>query len=165
MYDARISASRRSVFSAISSDEPTNCHENGGLSVTPGGNVKSRLPDFTLLAWVAGLLLLFVATGCDSGDVVDIDFFYSEVCPSCDTYRKAESIRDTLAFIAQKNRSIAAESHNLIDPAANTALRKEIEERGFPDISNSVPILMIDDKYYIGYDDIEAAIAALPKSE
>ena len=114
----------------------------------------------TSVVWlIASALLLLV--GCNRRDPVEVSFFCEELCPACDTYKRAESITERLAWIGKRNKNYSVESHNLIDPAATSILRDVIEKNGLPDVSLSIPLLFVGNTYYVGYDDIEAAVDAL----
>jgi len=113
---------------------------------------------FVSLAIVT-LVLLFV--GCSRPDPIQVSFFCDELCPACDTYKRAASITDRLAWIGKRNKNYSVKSYNLLNPGSEAILRDLIEERGFPDVSLSIPLLFVGDTYYVGYDDIEAAVTEL----
>ena len=115
------------------------------------------------LIFVAILVSVFVlfCFGCTRGEVTDARFYYLEICPGCESYKTAERIATRLHGAARRNRLFEAQATNMLDASALPELVSELERRGLPDISRSVPILLIDDRYHIGYEDIEKAIAEI----
>lgn len=113
----------------------------------------------------AGIACFFMllTLACAPREVSDVDFFYREICPECEGYRRARSITGELSTVDRERDDVEAESHNLIDPSAESLLLQELSRRGLPDVSKSLPLLLVDGEYFVGYDDIEAAVAELQR--
>jgi hypothetical protein len=111
--------------------------------------------------WRAAALL--VVFSCESPQRVQLAFFFSEICPSCEDYERAEHIAGVVLELAG-NRRITGEIHNIVSQEAQDRLEEVIRERGTPDVSLSLPILFVDDRYVVGYEEIEEELAGLRES-
>lgn len=128
----------------------------------------NRHPRPTAHAVAAALCILFgAATGCSNDtdrEVTTVLFFYEEICPSCDTYQAAERIAGDLAGLNATDR-FKADSYNIADPRNRRKLLEALEQRQLPDISRSLPILLVNDRYMVGYDEIREAVDGLDDPE
>ena len=99
-------------------------------------------------------MLIFVTLSCSpkGTDKQDILFFYLETCPSCDDYKKAEELSGLVGKGA---------SYNVANPENGKILRKVLEEKNLPDISRSLPILIMGEEYINGYEPIEEKLNQL----
>ena len=109
------------------------------------------------------ILYLLAVIGCGPSETVDILFFHDEICPSCDNYKRAEMITSRIYSLKGTGIRYNVGAHNMIDPKTPPKLIEELEARGLSDVSNSIPIILIDDAYYAGYEDIEEAVNKLAK--
>jgi len=112
--------------------------------------MKNLSIKYLLLLSVAVLILF---QSCDRPEPQDLVFFYFESCPSCDEYKIAEEYNEEIQLL-NKSRNWNARHYNLISPEAGAELKKVIAEKGLPDISRSLPLLIIGDDYINGYDEI-----------
>jgi hypothetical protein len=114
---------------------------------------------------MAMVLIVSLISGCgpNESDIVDVQFFHDEICPACETYKTAINIGNALLSLAKKHKDIRVELHNMVDPATHSKLREQLEERGLPDVTNSIPIILIDNTYYTGYENILVAVDELKK--
>lgn len=103
------------------------------------------------------LLFLGLLSCAPQSEKQDLLFFYFESCPSCDDYKKAVELSESLEII-QKGKTWEARSFNLISKEAKDNMMGVIQEKGLPDISRSLPILIMGNEYINGYDAIEEAI-------
>ncbi len=87
-------------------------------------------------------------------------FFYLETCPSCDEYILAEELSQALA---RMDREMAwnTGSYNLAIPENLQVLKETLKKMDLPDISRSLPLLIMDGNYINGYQDIEKEILQL----
>ena len=60
---------------------------------------------------------------------------------------------------AQRNhKHVSSVSYNIVSPQHVAELVKLVEERGLPDLVNSIPVLVANSSYHLGYEDIEKAV-------
>ena len=108
---------------------------------------------------------LFLGAACNRSrteiEIVDVQFFHDEICPSCETYQTAMDIGGALTSLSQKRKDLSVEIHNMIDPQTPAVLKEQLELRGLPDVSRSIPILLIDSTYVSGYENILEAVEEL----
>lgn len=88
----------------------------------------------------------------------DLHFFYLELCPSCDEYVAAEKM-------AEKVEEIGGHALNIIQDKDAIAMKDVLEGKGLADIARSLPLLIEGDRYFVGYDDIEAELVRLSKEK
>lgn len=115
-------------------------------------DMKSFTPIFLtlLILGFSGTLLSCSSSGKQARDLY---FFYFESCPSCDEYIMAQEYGETIKSL-DKKRAWNGRSWNLITPEAAEQLKTTLQEKGLPDISRSLPLLIIGDEYINGYDAI-----------
>ncbi|RDG32734.1 hypothetical protein DV872_07430 [Oceanispirochaeta sp. M1] len=99
------------------------------------------------------ITMIFISISCSEKETRDLFFFYFESCPSCDDYKLAEDFNKDLLLL-NKTSEWNARHYNLIAPEAGEALKKVLGEKGLPDISRSLPLLIIGDEYINGYENI-----------
>lgn len=99
------------------------------------------------------IVTIFISTSCSEKETQDLLFFYFESCPSCDDYKLAEDFNNKLDLLNKKGEW-NAQHHNLISPEAGAELKKVLGEKGLPDISRSLPLLIIGNEYINGYENI-----------
>lgn len=99
------------------------------------------------------IITIFISISCSKKETQDLLFFYFESCPSCDEYKLAEVFNDNL-YLLNKKSEWNARYYNLISPEGGEELKKVLSEKGLPDISRSLPLLIIGDEYVNGYDNI-----------
>jgi len=112
-------------------------------------SLKNNLPFLFLIP----ALMFMSACVPSSGPAQDLIFFYFETCPSCDQYVMAQDYSEMLTRL-NKDKKWNARSHNLITPEAAEQLKITIQEKGLPDISRSLPLLIIGNEYINGYEAI-----------
>lgn len=106
------------------------------------------------------ITLSLILTSCKDQKPRDLLFFYFESCPSCDEYIMAEKLNEEILRL-NKKRDWNARFYNLITPESGAELKKILNEKGLPDISRSLPLLIIDNEYINGYDEIEEKLDML----
>ena len=107
------------------------------------------------LAGCLALVLGAAPAGCTrSGEPERVAFFYQEVCPSCEDYQRAERIAGRVFTLGRRSRAITAEAHNLLDQPSLDRLEEVLRQAGLPDISRSVPLLVVNDRYIVGYEEM-----------
>lgn len=98
-------------------------------------------------------IMIFISISCSEKKTQDLFFFYFESCPSCDDYKLAEDFNKELLLL-NKATEWNARHYNVIVPEAGEELKKVLSEKGLPDISRSLPLLIIGDEYINGYENI-----------
>ena len=123
--------------------------------------MKDRKPSLRasclFLILSAGSLLVLLP-GCEKNTGKgEILFFYMESCPSCDEYRKAEELSAILQKM-DRSRDWDTASYNIAIPENMPKLKDALRDRTLPDISRSLPLLIIDKGYINGYGEIEQTL-------
>jgi len=77
----------------------------------------------------------------------DIHFFYLELCPGCDDYVLAERISAEVL-------SIGGTALNIIHDEDANRMREILTEKKLQEISHVLPLLVIEDSYIVGYEEI-----------
>ncbi len=77
-------------------------------------------------------------------------FFYFESCPSCEEYQLAEEYREKIEEL-NGSKPWRGLSRNLITPESAGELKTILKEKELPDISRSLPLLIIGNEYINGY--------------
>ncbi len=125
-----------------------------------------NIPVFHGIFRIITLTVLTVTlAGCmNQEDQASLLFFYLESCPSCDDYKKAEELSELLEKM-DKSRQWKTGSYNLAIPENMPKLKATLEEMALPDISRSLPLLILDDTYINGYEEIEKTLLDLSVQE
>jgi hypothetical protein len=105
------------------------------------------------------IITIFISISCSEKETQDLLFFYFESCPSCDEYILAEEFSKDLLLLNKKG-AWNAHHYNLISSEAGEELKKVLNEKGLPDISRSLPLLIIGDEYINGYENIGEKLEA-----
>ncbi|MDC7235521.1 MAG: hypothetical protein PQJ58_19990 [Spirochaetales bacterium] len=113
------------------------------------------------------IILILIAAGailfsCSPAEKEDLLFFYFESCPSCDNYKLAEEYNEIILLL-NKGKDWNAAHYNLITPESAAELKKILEEKGLPDISRSLPLLITGNEYINGYEAIGEKLEQLKK--
>lgn len=99
-----------------------------------------------------------------SGEAV-IAFFYHETCPTCDEYKQAKEIESLLREASVQGyfpwEKISLSSTNVLQEAHLKQLQDFIEEKGFPDVSRSLPVIFVNQELVVGYEEIEKLVVGL----
>jgi len=94
-----------------------------------------------------------------------IAFFYHETCPTCDEYIKAKEIESLLREAAVQGyfpwEKISLTSTNVLQDEHLQQLKDYIEEKGFPDVSRSLPVIFVNSELVVGYEEIEKLLEGL----
>ena len=100
---------------------------------------------------ISSLLAIFLLTSCvPKKEVVaeaDIQFFYLELCPSCNEYVLAENL-------AEKVLSLGGKALNIIHDDDAKTMKSILTEKHLADISHVLPLLVIENEYFVGYEEI-----------
>ncbi len=102
---------------------------------------------------ITTLIFLTAAMAVSAVEKQDLLFFYFESCPSCDQYIMAEDFSEQIEELGKKQEWNGA-SYNLVNPEGGKELKRVLQEKGLPDISRSLPLLIIGSEYINGYDEI-----------
>lgn len=86
--------------------------------------------------------------------VADVHFFYLELCPGCESYEMAEKISESVV-------QMGGQAVNIIHDEDAQLLKSILTEKNMADVSHSLPLLIIEDKYYVGYEDIAQLVSTL----
>ena len=85
-------------------------------------------------------------------------FFYLELCPGCESYETAERISASIV-------SLGGKALNIIHDEDAKTLKELLTEKNLSDISHSLPLLIVEDKYYVGYEEISDIVQNLEKDQ
>lgn len=88
----------------------------------------------------------------------DIHFFYLELCPSCDEYVMAEELAESVIQLGGKSRNIIHDDDAVI-------MRDLLTEKKLADISHSLPLLIMENEYFVGYEEISAVVDSLENNQ
>lgn len=103
---------------------------------------------FTLI--IFPLLLLFSCADEKTAKVErDINFYYMELCPGCESYEAAERIAGTVIRMGGK-------ASNIIHDEDARAMKELLESKGLENLSHVLPLLVTEEGYFVGYEEIEA---------
>ena len=102
---------------------------------------------------ITTLIFLTAAMAVSAAEKQDLLFFYFESCPSCDQYIMAEDFSEQIEELGEKQEWNGA-SYNLVNPEGGKELKRVLQEKGLPDVSRSLPLLIIGSEYINGYDEI-----------
>jgi hypothetical protein len=83
----------------------------------------------------------------------DLLFYFFETCPSCDDYILAEEFNEKINQL-NKRSEWKGSHHNLVVPENVNLLKETLKEKQLPDVSRSLPLLIIDSEYINGYEQI-----------
>ncbi|MDA3957395.1 hypothetical protein [Oceanispirochaeta sp.] len=119
-------------------------------------NLDKSLPFYLLLIMTFGLFSCFSAKETPQ----DLIFYYFESCPSCDEYILAEELSGKINNLNKKAKWDGTH-YNLIVPQGVDRLKTTLKEKNLPDISRSLPLLIIGTDYINGYDAIETKLNEL----
>ena len=84
----------------------------------------------------------------------DLYFFYLELCPGCESYETAERISTSVIALGGK-------ALNIIHDEDAKALRDILNEKNLADISHSLPLLLVENLYSVGYEEISDIVQTL----
>lgn len=92
---------------------------------------------------------------------IEVAFFYLETCSSCQGREFAEELTVLLAASNKKHRHVSAKSYNLASSENTDKFVEALYKRGLPDLSNLPPILLVNDSFVAGYNDITEVVVHL----
>jgi hypothetical protein len=115
-------------------------------------------------ASVAALLVAILAAGCARKPPLEVYFFYSAICPSCETSRKALQDAGSLSYYAQQYRSPKVEIVDVYKNAASQdALLKAIDTYKVPREKQALPLLIVNGTAYSGFEEVATALRSLDR--
>ncbi|MBF9017610.1 MULTISPECIES: hypothetical protein [unclassified Oceanispirochaeta] len=107
-------------------------------------------------------IVLTFSSGCQNNpEPKKIFFFYIELCPNCESYKTAADISSKITVLSAKNTQIVGHSYNLINEDDAGYMMKIIREKNLDSIFSSLPILIVDDTVFTGYESILEKIIEL----
>lgn len=95
----------------------------------------------------------------------DLYFFYMELCPSCDEYVMAEGLSETVNNMVKKNKSFSGEAFNIILDEHAKKMKEILTEKNLEQISHVLPLLVVDEEYFVGYEEISDKITELKNNQ
>jgi len=108
------------------------------------------------------LLLLLPFSACQETVIEqEIYFFYMEHCPGCESYIMAEELSATVSLLAEKNKTVTGETLNLIRDDDALRMKTILEEKNLAEISYVIPLLVVNDSYVAGYEEISEKVTEL----
>jgi hypothetical protein len=104
--------------------------------------------------WVVAVLIVFLFS-C-SKDVETIYYFYETVCPSCEASQKMERISSRVLEYGRNADKIEAKVYDIYETeGAMDTFKQLLQERNIDGSALVPPILIIKDKLYAGFDEVE----------
>jgi len=124
--------------------------------------MKNKAYPAAALRAAALIILAALLSGCSAAgrEKTDLMFFYLEPCASCDEYKTAEKFAGYVLTL-DKKREWEGEYWNLVDPEGGKRLKSVLQEKELPDISRSLPLLIIGEEFINGYDEIGSTLKGL----
>jgi len=106
------------------------------------------------------LLIFCFVTSCSGGKraEADIYFFYLELCPGCEDYENAERLSASVLKLGGK-------AVNIIHDEDAKMMKDILTAKNFEDISHSLPLLIVEDTYYVGYEEISDIVKSLEEDQ
>lgn len=109
---------------------------------------------------IISVALLLMISSCSDKEAVtvkrDISFFYMELCPGCESYAAAERISgEVLKF--------GGTALNIIHDEDAQAMKELLESKEMGNLSHVLPLLIIEDRYVVGYEEIEEEVGKFSK--
>jgi hypothetical protein len=115
-------------------------------------------------AVVAAILIACLAAGCVRKPPLEVLFFYSAICPSCETSRKALQDAGSVSYYAQQYHDPKVEIVDVYKSAASQdALLKAIDTYQVPSEKQALPLLIVNGAAYSGFDEVEKALRSLDR--
>lgn len=105
------------------------------------------------------IVLAFLSSCTPKEPPRDLFFFYFESCAGCEDYEMAEDLAARIKKSAKKEWN--ASSYNLVLPEGGETLKDVLEDKSLPDISRSLPILIVEDEFVNGYEKIDETLTEL----
>lgn len=117
---------------------------------------KRKTPASIYFTLFISLVLALTGASCSpsSDSKKEILFFYLETCPSCEDYKMAESLSEMVLELKGK-------AYNVANPENGAILKTALHEKDLPDISRSLPLLLIDKAFFNGYEEIQTELIKL----
>lgn len=109
---------------------------------------------FILISFLLAGLLVSCVEKKGIVSEADIYFYYLELCPGCESYEMAESISGSVV-------QMGGQAVNIIHDEDAQMLKSVLTEKNMADISHSLPLLIVEDEYYVGYREIQNVILSL----
>ena len=129
---------------------------------TPGCRSRGEAAPARLVA--AALLLLSVTVACAPRKPVEVLYFYSAICPSCEESQRSERGMSSLVDLGHTNRRVELEVWDVYrDSGAQDALFAALDTYRVPLEKQGLPLLMVNGTAYSGLEEVERAIAELPE--
>lgn len=119
------------------------------------------------LSLISGVfvLVLILVSGCQKPAAKhEVYFFYMEICPGCESYKTAKNLSSAVVRIVKKNKSITGEALNIIDAGDSDCMMEILKKKNLTRISYAVPLLIVDDTYFVGYEEISEKLTELENS-
>lgn len=118
--------------------------------------------------WIVIFLAAVIFTavfGCpvsvSAGDPLRVEFFYQEVCASCDgTEEFFDIYRDTFSSEERSRMNVDIASYNVFLDSNREYYQKRAKEQGIPQ-NTALPVLIVEDRWVSGYDAIEDSLKEL----
>lgn len=107
-----------------------------------------------LISFLMGAILISCVEKKGIVAEADLHFFYLELCPGCESYEMAEKISESVV-------QLGGQAVNIIHDEDAQLLKSILTEKNMADISHSLPLLVLEDTYYVGYEEIAQHISIL----
>jgi disulfide oxidoreductase YuzD len=118
-----------------------------------------------LLSLLLSMSLFLSCTPEKSLPETEVYFFYMEHCPSCDEYIMAEELSSTINTLVKKNKSFSGEAINIILDKHAQKMKEILTGKDLANISHVLPLLVVNDEYFVGYEEISEKISSLKNQQ
>jgi len=93
---------------------------------------------------------------------IEIQYFFSPVCPACEESQKALEQASSLSYLQRQNRRIHLETFDVVhSDEASDALFAAIDKYRVALDRQTLPLLIVDGTVYSGLEEVESAIRDL----
>ena len=115
---------------------------------------------------VRSILALGIAVGllgaCAARERVQVLYFFSAVCPSCEESQRAVRGASSAAYAASRDARIEVHVYDVYrDEEAMDALLAAVDRFKVPVERQGLPLLIVNGEAYSGLDEVEPALAKL----
>jgi len=99
--------------------------------------------------------IVFQLYSLDQSNVImEIYFFYMEICHGCDSFITAEQFSAIVDNLSKNITTITGESFNIINENNSKQKKEILEQKNLSQLSYVLPLLIINESYFVGYEEI-----------
>ncbi len=99
--------------------------------------------------------MVFQLSSLDQSNTeMEIYFFYMEICHGCDSFIIAEEFSEIVGKLTRNNNAIIGESLNIINEDNSRQKKDLLKIKKLSHLPYVLPLLIIDESYFVGYEEI-----------